>query len=144
MVGTFARLVPLRLSWPREGDALPAVGAMLIETMDQPPVPHLLLEEMLEAARPGAPSAFRFIFNHRHVGDGSEGGETGDMPFRPGPKHAEAAREEDILLMVLQSGERRTMHWYLRDDRFASAEAQELLRRFHAALLQRLGTLAFT
>lgn len=139
MIGTFARLLPLRLRWPAAGDPLGPVGATLLEALDQEPVPHVLLQEMLDAAHPAAPSPFRYIFNHRQVGEDAEGGDRGDVPFRAGPRHAEAHREEHILLMVLQSGERRRLHWYLRTDRFGPADAERLLAGFLTALRRRLG-----
>ncbi|KQT54860.1 hypothetical protein ASG43_04780 [Aureimonas sp. Leaf454] len=140
MVGSFARLMPLRLSWPDSGEPLDAVHAALVETMDREPVPHLLLQDMLETAHPGASSAFRYIFNHRLVGETPEEKETADVAFRPGPPHAEAAREEDILLMVLQSGERRELHWYLRADRFRPADAEEMLGDFLDVLRLRISS----
>ncbi|MBB3996731.1 condensation domain-containing protein [Aureimonas pseudogalii] len=139
MIGTFARLLPLRLREPAAGDALDGVGATLLEALDQEPVPHVLLQEMLEAAHPAAASPFRYIFNHRQVGEKSDKGGEGDVSFRHGPRHAEAHREEHVLLMVLQSGERRELHWYLRTDRFGPADAQRLLTGFLAALRRRIG-----
>ena len=139
MVGTFARQVLLRFAWPREGEPLAGVHAMLTETQDQPPVPHGLVRDMLEERHPDAPFAYRYVFNHRLVGASPGEDETPeDVPYRPGPKHAAANREEDILFMVMQSGEQRLLHWYLRSDRFASADIELLLTAFHEALLQLL------
>lgn len=140
MVGTFARQVLLRLALAEaETDPLQAVQAMLIETMDQEPVPHLLVQRRLEEMVPGAPSPFRYIFNHRRLVDGPEEGDDRDVPFRTGPPAGTAAREEDILLMVLETGARRRLQWYLRADRFDPAGAEALMAGFHATVRRRIG-----
>ncbi len=71
------------------------------------------------------------------VGDGGTGGEEADVRFRPGAASATAAREEDVLMMVLQDGARRTIHWYLRADRFDPAAAERLLAGYLSATSDR-------
>lgn len=138
MIGTFARQMPVRCPWPLAGDALQRVHGAFLETMDQPPVPHVLIADMLEKTHPGAPSPFRYVFNHRH-GDPAAGEAAGDdVPFQPSPDFSGGEREEDILLMILPSDDQRRLHWYLRADRFDTEAAKDLLLRFHAALRRRL------
>lgn len=140
MVGTFARQTLLRHQWRDGEDQLAAVQAVLADAMEQPPVPHLLIRQDLERAYPDAPSAFRYIFNHRLVPPAAgEDEEETDIAFRLGPAGSAAAREEDILFMVMQTGERRLLHWYLRGDRFTPQDAEDLLLRFRRALDRRLG-----
>ncbi len=139
MVGTFARQALMRYQWPANGDPLQGVHDLVARTMEQPAVPHLLVREDLENACPAAPSAYRYVFNYRLVATADDESEDdSDVPWRPGPKTNEAAREEDILLLVMQSGERRLIHWYLRTDRFSPEKTEHLVVGFHAALMRLL------
>lgn len=138
MIGTFARQSILRYAWPKTGDPLAGIHGAMAELMDQPPIPHLLIHNLLEAAYPQAPSAFRYVFNHR-LSDPMPGNRPDhDIAFKPSPDFSSGEREEDILLLVMPSDEQRRLHWYLRSDRFAEADAKALLERYHAALIKRL------
>ena len=138
MIGTFARQVMLRFAWPTAGDALPLVHHMLGETLDQEAVPHTLVQQMLQEETAEGSSPFRYIFNHRVVGTKTDAKAT-DIVFRRGGKHATAVREEHVLFMIMQSGQSRELHWYLRSDRFSPKDAEKLLKGFHAALKKRIG-----
>ncbi len=141
MVGTFARQVPLRAHLPVAADPLPTVHALLAEAMDLEPVPHLLIQEMMEAAYPGLRALPLRVQSPRRRRRNRRGRRAGPR-FRPGPATLAAAREEDVLLLVLQSGSRRTLHWYLRADRFDPAAAERLLTTYQAALFARLAGVA--
>ena len=139
MIGTFARQTLLRLAWNTAADMLPAVHARMAASLDTAPLPQTLVRAMLERYYPNAASAYRYVFNHRIVGtEPAEGTAAHDIVYRAGPKRGEAEREEDILFMVLQSGPQRTLHWYLRSDRFAQHQAEDLLRLFHTRLMRRI------
>jgi Condensation domain len=141
MIGTFARQALLRYQWPENGNPLRGIHDLMARTMERPPVPHLLIRDDLEKAYPQAPSAFRYVFNYRLVAPSADTLEDDhDVAYRAGPKTDEAAREEDILLLIMQSGERRLIHWYLRSDRFSKAQAEHLLTGFHTALMRTLQT----
>lgn len=138
MIGTFARQSILRFGWPQNGDPLKGIHGAMAEMMDQPPIPHMLIQEMLETNYPKAPSAFRYVFNHR-LNDPMPGDESDkDVVLKPLPEFASGEREEDILLLVMPSQSQRRLQWYLRSDRFTEGEAKALLERYHATLLRRL------
>ncbi|MCK5932436.1 MAG: hypothetical protein KAG89_09750 [Fulvimarina manganoxydans] len=139
MIGTFARQTLFRLAWSETADMLPNVHARMATSLDAAPLPQTLVRAMLERTYPNAASAYRYVFNHRVVGtEPAEDKPAHDIVYRAGPKRGDGEREEDILFMVLQSGRTRTLHWYLRADRFAPAQAEDLLRLFHTRLMRRI------
>lgn len=137
MTGTFARQVLLRHTLPETGDPLTGVREMLAETFDHDQVPHLLVHNMLADMHPTAASPYRYVFNYRQIGRKTPADQKRDHSFRSEPQQTETMREEDVLCMVMQSGEARLIHWYLRTDRFPSPRAERVLRSFMDRLRNR-------
>jgi len=139
MAGPFARLVVLRHQHKRGEDNLEQVQRCLIDTAQHNTVPHRLVVKALEADTPDALLPFRYVCNYRQISETTPPDAGEDVVFRSEPMQTEHVREEDLLFMVLQSGDQRMIHWYMRNDRFSGDRARDVMAYFLKALLERLG-----
>lgn len=140
MAGAFARQVIIRHQLDSELlDTPVALQHTLADTFDHDSVPHTLVHQMLQQQYPGSPLPYRYVFNYRHVSDKTpieQVEQVDDVAFRSEPQQTETPREEDILLMVMQSGDVRHIHWYMRKDRFSPDRAAKVLHRYRELMTQ--------
>lgn len=137
MAGAFARQVIIRHQLDSELlDTPAALQHTLADTSDHDSVPHLLVHQMLQQQFPGSPSPYRYVFNYRHISDKTPSEQVDDIAFRSEPQQTETPREEDVLLMVMQSGDVRHIHWYMRKDRFSPDRAAKVLHRYRELMTQ--------
>ncbi len=139
MIGNFMRQVLLRQQWPeQQDDRLAAVHTTVSEALEHGDLPHQLIAEMLPQEA-GAGNPYRYFFNYRHAEAQGEEADDMDIEFAVEPEQMLVNREEQILLMVLESENSRQIHWYLRESRFDAARAETLLKRYFARLKLRIG-----
>lgn len=137
MLGNFMRQVILRQRWPERGDPLGEVHRTVSEGLEQGELPHLLVHQLLADRAGGFP--FRYFFNYRQVeaGPGESLPET-DCEYESPVEQRLQDREEQILLVVNQTGSSRALNWYLRDSRFHGERSRVLLRSYYRRLLERI------
>jgi|GEM_PF-3724357 len=144
MVGNFMRQVLLRQQWFDSPDLLHKVHETVTESLYYGELPHALVAQQMGDNFSAENNPFRYFFNYRDVAEYAQGiqspadGDDVDVPYIADAKQQFVNREEHILLMVEENGDRRELSWFFRLDRFREQDVEILMKQY-IARLQKIG-----